>query len=483
MRGWGRWRIGLVLALLATVVRVAWALAVPTVPVGDFATYRESAMYLAERGHLDSGFVYMPAWVWLLSLVHHLGGEVRASKVMGAVFGGLAAGPLFAVTARLMDNGRAAAHGQFSVERTRGVEDRGRGFGGDVDLDAAAVAVAVTAALAYALWPAGVALASVVGTDIPAAAVMVAALAFLCGWGDRRPSLAAAAFGAAMGVAAYFRAVALPLTALSAVYWMVRRVGARAVVTRTAIAVAMTVVCLLPWGWRNQRQNGEFFLTDSHGGITAMMGNYPNSEGTHARALASLFQDLTGRTLLMQPHRQTDHAAYAIAKQWMGFDPAWTAGMMALRTERLFALEHELLYWSVYRPGVLPPAAAAWFNQHRPSVTAVTDLFYWLFAAGLVAGVAGAWAERRWMLFLPVVFAAMLAATYALFVAEPRYRLSTEVLLFPVAGFGAVRLGGLARRAAQRVVTPWAARGRGRGGVGGAAGGADIVGKREGRAA
>jgi len=35
-------------------------LAVPTVPVGDFATYRESANYLLEFGSLDPGFIYMP---------------------------------------------------------------------------------------------------------------------------------------------------------------------------------------------------------------------------------------------------------------------------------------------------------------------------------------------------------------------------------------------------------------------------------------
>jgi hypothetical protein len=58
----GRWRIGLALVLLATAVRVLWALAVPTIPVGDFATSRESAMQLAELGRLDHGFVYMPGW-------------------------------------------------------------------------------------------------------------------------------------------------------------------------------------------------------------------------------------------------------------------------------------------------------------------------------------------------------------------------------------------------------------------------------------
>jgi len=259
MIGPGRWRIGLSLVLVATAARLLWALAVPTVPVGDFATYRESAMQLAEFGRLDHGFVYMPGWVVLLAGLHLLGGEVVAAKVLGAAFGGLAAGPLYLIVARLFDNGGAVEPGQSAQEQ--------RGW----RASARQAPVASVTGLAYALWPAGITLGSVVGTDIPAAATMVLALALLVGWGPRRPWLAAAAFGAGMGLAAYFRAVALPLTALSAVYWLAQRSGARATVSRTALAIGVTILVLVPWGVRNQRVNGQFFLTDSHGGITALM--------------------------------------------------------------------------------------------------------------------------------------------------------------------------------------------------------------------
>ncbi len=43
------WGAGVV--ILAFGVRLAWVLAVPTVPVSDFAMYRESANYLSEFGH------------------------------------------------------------------------------------------------------------------------------------------------------------------------------------------------------------------------------------------------------------------------------------------------------------------------------------------------------------------------------------------------------------------------------------------------
>jgi hypothetical protein len=91
---------------------------------------------------------------------------------------------------------------------------------------------------------------------------------------------------------------------------------------------------------------------------------------------------------------------------------------------------------------VLPPGpAAAWFGRHRSSVTAVTDVFYLAFVVWVCAGLAFAVVERRWVALVPVTCAALLAATYALFVAEPRYRLTTEVLLFPIAGLGLHRLG------------------------------------------
>jgi len=87
---WLRWRWGLPLVALATLLRVAWVLAVPTVPVGDFATYRESANYLLEFGRFDPGFIYMPGFVFMLAAVAWLGGELVAQKMIGALLGSLA---------------------------------------------------------------------------------------------------------------------------------------------------------------------------------------------------------------------------------------------------------------------------------------------------------------------------------------------------------------------------------------------------------
>ena len=450
----GRLHAALALTLLATALRVVWVLKVPTIAVGDFAMYRESANYLTEHGRLDSGFIYMPGLVLLLAAVHALGGEILTAKLLGALFGGLAAAPLYLLTAHavLAFGPAREAKGPPGPAQHHWIP----GF-----LTASPAAFAAT--LLYAVWPAGIALASVVGTDVPAGAVLLLAFALLFAWGRDHPLRAAVAFGAAMGLAAYFRAVALPLGVLSAGYWWSLRASARAVAARTALALGVTLLVLSPWAVRNLRSTGELRFTDSHGGITALMGNYPNSEGTYARSLSLMFRELEGgRSFLSEPHRETDQIAYAMAKRWITFQPGWTAGMMALRIERLFAPERGLLYWSVYRPGVLPRHTADWFGVRRPAVTAWVDDYYLLFVALVVLGIGFSIAERRWAMAVPIACGLMLVATYALFVAEPRYRVTTEMLLFPAAGFGLARLlrlswrlgagttAALARRAAWR---------------------------------
>src|SRR5438552_19203351 len=111
------------LVALATGVRLAWVLAVPTVPVSDFAMYRESANWLSEFRCLDRGFIYMPGFVVLLAWVKDLGGDLLAQKMIGVAFGTLGAAALYLFTLRTLCLGAA-----------------------------------VLATALYALWPAGVAM-------------------------------------------------------------------------------------------------------------------------------------------------------------------------------------------------------------------------------------------------------------------------------------------------------------------------------------
>jgi hypothetical protein len=437
------------IAVVASLLRLVWVLCVPTIVVGDFATYRESAQFLAEHGRLDDGFIYMPGLVLLLAGIDRLGGEVLAAKLLGAGFGAVTAVALYVLTraaARMTSarsrspRGGATKEGEAAAAGEVHAGEPAPGEGG-----VSAEAVGICVALLYLLWIPGLAMASVVGTDVPCAALICVALACLFHWGQRRPLVAAVAFGAAMGAAAWFRAVALPLVALGGGYWLAARVPWRSVGTRTATGVLVALVVLAPWAWRNLEHEGALFFTDTHGGVTALMGNDPNTDGTYSRGLGDTFRQLTGRTFLSRPHRETDRVAYALARRWMAFQPGFTLGMIALRLERLLAPERGLLYWSIYRPGILPPEATLAFNQRRALLTGVTDAYGWLLVLGLVAGISFAVHDRAFGPLVPLCFALAMLATYAIFVAEPRYRLTSEIVAFPLAAFGIARLAAVIR--------------------------------------
>ncbi|HEY2729624.1 MAG TPA: hypothetical protein VGK52_06750 [Polyangia bacterium] len=414
------WWAGAALVALATALRLVWVLAVPTVPVSDFAMYRESANYLSEFGHLDHGFIYMPGFVALLAWIKDMGGDLLAQKMPGVVFGGLGAAGLYVLAVQVFESRR----------------------------------VAIVATLGYALWPAGIAMASVVGTDMPAAALLVVALAVLAALAPRRPFAAAVAFGVVMGLAAWIRAVALPLTALSLVYWLARRTRWPAALALTGVAVAATLLVLSPWALHHARESGHVYFTDDHGGVTALIGANPNSEGTYTRALNQMFHELTGHGVLDEPHHEIDQEAYALAKDWTRFEPTYALGLAAKRAERLFDAERYLLYWSVLRPGVLVGAPAAWFAARRDTICAAVDGFGAALGALALAGVVLAAARRRWPALALLPFQLALAATYVIFFAEPRYRLPIELLALPFAALALLELGALAAALARRSWNP-----------------------------
>jgi len=415
---------------LGIALRLLWVLAVPSRPVGDFALYRESAAYLVEHGSLDPEFIYMPGYVFLLAAVEWLGGGLLAAKLIGVAAGGAVAFAAAGTAEQLF--GRRAA--------------------------------LATAAIG-ALWPAGIAVTSVTGTDLPAGALVALAVWLLVRLGGTRPRLAAGLSGLVFGLGAWIRAVTVPLAALSFFFWWATD-GWRVALRRTAVTVAVAVAVLLPWGVRNRALYGELFLTDSHGGHTALVGANPNSEGTYSRSLNLMFTKATGYRLMDTPdrHRASDRAAYAIAKEWSAFEPAYALGLLAAKADRLLSHERNLLYWPIFRQGVLPASARAFEDAHRTALERLADWFWYgvvaLFVAGLVlvpGGLAareassstsdgrGAREQDRRPLAL-LAFPGAMVAIYASFFSEVRYHLAIAPLLFPMAGAAAVWLWDGGRR-------------------------------------
>jgi 4-amino-4-deoxy-L-arabinose transferase-like glycosyltransferase len=396
------------LTALAIAVRLAWVLLVPTRPVGDFAMYLESARYLVEHGGLDPEFIYMPGYVWMAAGVYALGGGLLAVKMIGVAAGGLATAGVYGIARGLF--GRASA---------------------------------IAAGLLCALWPADVAVASVTGTDMPAAAMLALAVWLLVALAKERPLGAPAAFGLVMGLSVYIRAIALPLIVLGGLHF--RAIGARwvHVATRTAAALVVALVLLVPWGIRNHRHYGEFFLTDSHGGHTALVGANPNSEGTYSRSLNRLFSEGTGYSLFKPPHRESDRVAYNLALRWTRVSPGYAAGLLVAKADRLLGRERSLLYWPLYRQSVLPQEPGGnWFDVHRAGIERLVDGFWCFLLAMTLIGILAAWFGRKWAALSLLPLPLGLAAVYTLFFAEPRYQLAIVVLLIPFAGAGIIWLSG-----------------------------------------
>jgi 4-amino-4-deoxy-L-arabinose transferase-like glycosyltransferase len=385
---------------LAALVRVAWVLLVPTKPVGDFAMYLESAAYLLEHGALDPEFVYMPGYVAAAAGVMGLGGGLLAIKlVLGALLSAAGAGAVYGLAAAFWGRGAALAGG-----------------------------------LAYALWPAGIAASSVTGTDMPTGVLILIAAWALVKGGRGRPWVATVAFGLGMGLAAWVRAVAVPLAAFAVFYFRAAGATWRQAIVRSGAGALIALLVLAPWVLRNHDRYGEWMLTDSHGGLTALVGANPNTDGRYSRSLNRLFKEVTGYTLLAEPHRQADRAAYDLARDWSAFSPRYAVGLVALKAERLLDQERPLLYWPLYRSGVLRPGPAkAFFDRHRRTLERWTDAFWFGLCAATFAGIGLALARRRWiaLAFVPVQLA--LVGVYALYFAEVRYHLPIAALMFPLA--------------------------------------------------
>jgi hypothetical protein len=384
---------------LAIALRIAWVLAVPTKPVGDFAMYVESAAHLVEHGSLDPEYVYMPGYIFLIAPVQALGGGWLATKLVGAVLGGLGAGAVAGIARRVCASARAGW----------------------------------LAGLLYALWPAGIAIASVTGTDMPAAVLVIMAAYVLVRFSVDRPIVAAILFGLLTGCAAYIRAIVVPLAALSVLVFRAQGQTWRRSLGCAAVACSIALLCLAPWAVRNRLRYGETFLTDSHGGLTALVGANPNTDGCYSRSLNRMFHDVTGFTLLVEPHREADRASMAIAKDWIHFEPLFALGLLASKAERLLVHERALLYWPLFRAGVLPEREQSFFARHRGAIEVVADGFWLTVLALSLMGIALAVLRRQWLALSLLPQAAVLAALYTAIFAEPRYRLPIFMLLLPFA--------------------------------------------------
>jgi hypothetical protein len=410
--------------LLALGLRVGWVLAVPSKPVGDFAMYVESAAHLVKLGSFDHEYIFMPGYVFLLAGVQALGGGWLACKLVGAVAGAVAAAAAYGIALQVWNCRRAA----------------------------------LLAGLLGALWPAGIAQASVTGTDMPAAALMGLGGFFLVRHAALRPWRAAVMFGVFMGLATSIRAIAFPLCVLALLPLRAAGQGWRKSLRGTVLACAVAALLLVPWAVRNRLRYGEAFIGDSHGGVTTLVGANPNSDGNYSRSLNRMFAEVTGMKVLGEPHRQVDRASLALALPWIGFDPAFTLGQLVFKAERLLVRERGLFYWPLFRAGVLPPAAAFTAGCWRTFLENLADGFWMIVLGAALVGLAQSILRRRWLALSLVPLVVVLSGLYIAIFSEPRYRLPMALVVFVFAAAGLTWAGQTVWQAMRERRLPGAAR-------------------------
>jgi 4-amino-4-deoxy-L-arabinose transferase-like glycosyltransferase len=257
-----RWVGGL--TLLALAARVIFVLTIdrPRLPFNDMLFYHSTAGALSE----GEGFVsfdgnptgrWPPAFPFLLSLVYRVTGvEVQAAELLNAGIG--------AATVPLV---YLAAH---------------RAFGR---------APAIFAAAAFAVFPGQILYAEAVLAETLYTFVLMGILALLVTLPDRR--WAAAALGAAIGVAALSRGEGLLLLAVPPFVWW-GTLARRELAVRTGMLAVAAVLVIAPWTVRNAFALDAFVPISTNSSQTLWSGHNPTANGGPTYARGEIYAELEG---------------------------------------------------------------------------------------------------------------------------------------------------------------------------------------------
>ncbi len=260
------------LALAARLAFLAWA---PARPTTDARFYHMFARALAAgRGYVDvdgsPAVLWMPGWPAALSLLYRaFGPDPRVGMALVCVLGAATTAMVSALGARW--------------------------FG---------LRVAALAGLIHALWPGLIYYGATLMTETPfTCAVTAALLACAVAVDARRAYAPATAAGLALGLAAWIRSEALALAwVLALAFLLVRRIGAGrsdgsavgGARGAAAIVALLPLLCVLPWGLRNQAAFGSFVFTSANAGYVLYGANHPLSSGTHSVPAERELERITG---------------------------------------------------------------------------------------------------------------------------------------------------------------------------------------------
>ena len=246
------WRVATAIVVLALVLRAAWGIVVPVVPISDSRAYDILALALAEHGSYswaaDQLTAYWPPGTSAIyaALYVAFGHVFLPVVVLNVILSTAIVGLTIGLSSELFDQ-----------------------------------KIGLLAGFLMAIWPSEVAYVTVLASEIPFTFFVLLGCAVW--FAPSAPSvLRAVASGLAFGVASYFRPVGLLLPVvlwLSAVLdW--RKL--RAVLPVMLLSLLVVAVTIAPWTIRNAKVFGHFVPMSTSDGVNLWMGNNPNSVGFYS---------------------------------------------------------------------------------------------------------------------------------------------------------------------------------------------------------
>jgi hypothetical protein len=270
----------------AALVRVAFTLWSPGVPLSDGRFYHMHAAVLHDTGRYLNGdgspaIRWMPGWPTLLAAIYSVFGVAPRAGMLACA---------------LLDAGTAALTALLGAR----LFDRRTG---------------VLAGGLYAFWPGVVYYAGTLFSEPLFNLLFVGTLLCIAGGrpGRTRPVVEVGA-GLCFGLAAYVKSEPLALTpALLFAIWRLDP-APRAFARRAAALVGVTVALVAPWTLRNYLAFDRFIPTSASGGVVVQLANSPGATGG---------QDFHLQRELQRRYRGANQAETTINRNDAGFREAW----------------------------------------------------------------------------------------------------------------------------------------------------------------
>jgi 4-amino-4-deoxy-L-arabinose transferase-like glycosyltransferase len=321
----------------------------------------------------------------------------------------------------------------------------GEGFGGVVAMNIAATAIiiyatyrigvlwfgraaAFVAAGLIAFWPNLILFTTVLSSELYFIAMVMAGLLF---WERRDRALPLVACAMCWGLACYLRPVALLLpVALFASAFPHSLRSTLATMLQTSVIVAIMLMTVLPWSWRNYQVFREPVLVSTNFGPNLWMGNNPESTGGYMPLPEWVAQmSETERAKVLED----------AAKSYIASDPLGFAVRTAKKAVKLFERETIGVGWNAAAIERLAGGTGLLLAK-----LVATGYWYGLLFLATI-GLLQLARNMGWrMLFHPAVLSvAYFTGIHAIVVAEDRYHMPVSGVIALLAGVGVVKLNQL----------------------------------------